>query len=640
MLLSEKDLNFIHSQLVILATPQKRESIAEWMSHSFRLPSGTSEPGLYDVKRAPYQKAILEAMSPQSEARQIVLCFGAQMGKTTCELGAMAYYIQSYPRPQGFAFSNDGELKFFVKSKFNPLLTANPNLKACLGFGSKDSGDTLDEKLYPGGFLKFVSANTEANMRSYSVAVMIADEIDTYPSNVGGNGSPITQLKKRTNTFAETAKMVFSSTPGNNYSEILQLMSESTYQKYMVKCPCCHEYLSFEMEHFGWDTNEAGKTVIDAWMACPHCGYLMHNRDKTELLKEENGAMWVATNADAPKENMGFFLPSFYAPEGWLSWKQIAQEHLDALNAKKEEKMLKLIAFYNTVLCRQYHEAGDTPEVKNLMQRGTDSIYKRGVAPNWVTGITTGADVQGNRVEVTVMGWGKRLRHIPIDHYIIVLEATEQITDVGASVWQKYKDEVVNGMWQREDGFILTSMANALDHSYQPRTIDHVYQMIQSEKLFPVHGEQKHNDLVPAFRHRAYKESIPSTWYNVAVNQIKSIIYSGLVKDPSNENVYNACEFPQGYADEFYEQLVSERLELDMKTKKEGWRKIRARNEVLDTFVYNYAMMYKLGLDGLTDEDWDAILYEQRLQLEKQKNNIQTQVFQQRRRRIISNGVV
>ena len=634
---------FITDTILTYLEPAKRQTIPEWMSENFRFPSDNSEPGLYNPKRAPYQIDVLTAMSPQSPARQINLCFGAQMGKTICECGAMSYYSDSYPRAQGFAFSNEGELKSFVKTKFDPIMRANPMIKAKFGQGSRSTGDTVTEKLYPGGFLKFLAANTEASMRSYSVAVMTADEIDTYPANVGGNGDPITQLTKRTNTFADTRKLIFSSTPANEYSLILRLMENSTYRKYFVPCPHCGQKFTFELEHFHYETSEGNMEVVDAWMECPHCGYLIHNRDKTWMLDPENGAEWLPTNADAPKDNEGFFLPSFYAPEGWLNWLQIAQEWHTARIQKDEAKRLNLlVAFYNTVLCRQYHELMDTPDVRVIMQRGADSLHKRGVAPEWVNVITTGGDVQANRIEVTVMGWGKRMRHMPIDHLILHIPPGEEMKDLDGTVWREYYEKVICGMWEREDGFVLRSVANGLDRSYESRTVDNVFRRYQAPTFHPVRGvsDPKGLSVVPARKQtRTSREDTPVIYYDVPVDQIKAVIYRDLTKKDS-DNVYSFEEFPDGYDEEFYDQLVSEHLILNPKTNLQMWEKIRDRNEILDTHVYNYAMAYIAGLDGLLDEDWDSLAEEQRQIVRTQSQGaVLQQARAQRRRRIISAGI-
>lgn len=635
---------FILNQMIAFLEPAKRQDICSWMAENFHFPSDTSEPGLFNPKRAPYQIGPLQAMSPQSPAREINLCFGAQTGKTISECGAMSYYADSYPRPQAFAFSNDGELKSFVKTKFNPIMTANPLIKAKFGQGARSTGDTLNEKLYPGGFLKFISANTEASMRSYSVAVMIADEIDTYPANVGGNGDPLVQLIKRTNTFAETRKVVFSSTPANDYSLILQRMELSTFRKYFVPCPTCGQKYTFELEHFHYDTNEAGLEVTDAWMECPHCHAIVHNRDKTWMLDPDNGAEWIKTNPDAPSDHEGFFLPTFYAPEGWLSWIQIAQEYHNAISQKDEAKRLNLlVAFYNTVLCRQYNEVMDTPDARVLMQKGADSMHKRGIAPNWVNVITTAGDVQKNRVEVEVMGWGKRMRHTPIDYYIFELPQGEEITDMDGTIWKEYFEKIINGAWEREDGYVLRSVANGLDRGYESRTIDNLYRRFQSNTFYPTRGVSDHKitSVVPLRKQtRASRDATPAVYYDVPVDQIKTVVYRDLVKEDT-EGIYSFFEFPDGYSDQFYDQLVSEHLIISQKTDLPQWEKIpgHERNEVLDCTVYNYAMSYLAGLDTLIDDDWDSLAAEQEAQTRRGSNAMAIQQARLNRRRTISSGL-
>ena len=104
--------------------------------------------------------------------------------------------------------------------------------------------------------------------------------------------------------------------------------------------------------------------------------------------------------------------------------------------------------------------------------------------------------------------------------------------------------------------------------------------------------------------------------------------------------MYSFEEFPDGYDEEFYDQLVSEHLILNPKTNLQMWEKIRDRNEILDTHVYNYAMAYIAGLDGLLDEDWDSLAEEQRQIVRTQSQGaVLQQARAQRRRRIISSGI-
>lgn len=82
---NHEDIQWLKNVASSYLSPPVNEDIPTWASHAFFLPSETSEPGLYNVNRAPYQYEILKAMSPKSHVREVVLSWGAQMGKTICE---------------------------------------------------------------------------------------------------------------------------------------------------------------------------------------------------------------------------------------------------------------------------------------------------------------------------------------------------------------------------------------------------------------------------------------------------------------------------------------------------------------------------------------------------------------------------
>ena len=240
------------------------------------------------------------------------------------------------------------------------------------------------------------------------------------------------------------------------------------------------------------------------------------------------------------------------------------------------------------------------------------------------------------------MGWGKRMRHIPIDHYILNLPPGEEIKDLDGTIWKEYYEKIIGGMWEREDGFVLRSVANGLDRSYESRTIDNVFRRYQAETFHPVRGvsDPKGLSVVPVRKQtRTNREDTPVVYYDVPVDQIKAVVYRDLVKK-QGDGVYSYVEFPDGYSEEFYDQLVSEHLILNPKTNLQQWEKIRDRNEILDTFVYNYAMAYITGLDSLLDEDWDSLAEQQREIARNMRNgDIVQQARAQRKRRVISGGI-
>lgn len=130
---NREDHEWIRLALAGAFEPREYMPIDEWVEKvDFMLPSNTAEPGRYDINRAPYQKMILHVMSPEDPARVIVLDFGSQMGKTTSEILGMSYYMRESPSPIGFGFSDDANLRNFVKAKFDPVLAANPEIRALL----------------------------------------------------------------------------------------------------------------------------------------------------------------------------------------------------------------------------------------------------------------------------------------------------------------------------------------------------------------------------------------------------------------------------------------------------------------------------------------------------------------------------
>lgn len=639
---------YIREGILAMLVPPRRLSVSEWAGETIRLPSDTAEPGFYNPDRAPYQREILDAAGPQSPTREITLVFGAQMGKTLTEMIVMAYYIKEVPMPQIFAFSDDGMIRRFVKTKFNPFLLSNPVINEQLGRGQKTKGDTLTEKQYAGGTLYFIPANVETKLRSSSAAIIIMDEEDTYDSNLQGNGDPVDLIKKRANTYHDRRKIMHSSTPLNGDSHILNNLDLSTHEMYYVPCPHCHASITLEWEYMKWETDASGKQVTKVWMECPECGKTIHNSDKTWMLDPANGAKWVATNPDAPPEQRGFFLPTLYAPVGWLGWQNIVQEYVNAMNSTIEQRDSRLVSFYNSVLCRQYKGSDiDPPKATELASRFMDSPYRRGVIPSWVGMLTTGSDVQKNRIETTVVGWGKRGRHLVIDHYFFDVPKGEEIEDPSCAVWDLYRTEILEGTWEREDGFLMKSLANAIDRSYQSTTVDTFYIRQDNPMLYPVVGVNRlrNGSVIP--NERQARKISGARYWETPVDVLKNVVYSDLkrtLEDKDEEApAYNRVEFPADLPMEYFEQLVAEKYEYDRKSKGFLWVKTRDRNEALDCMTYNYAMHYLTGMNTYSDQEWDRILAMQSDSLkrarEAKEHGTRMQTGDRRKKRVLSSGV-
>ena len=267
-----------------------------------------------------------------------------------------------------------------------------------------------------------------------------------------------------------------------------------------------------------------------------------------------------------------------------------------------------MTTFYNTVLAKPYVIGAGTLRWRILYEKSLCSEYKRGDVPSWVIFITTGSDVQGDRIETTVMGWGYRGRNIVIDHYIFPVPGDEDIGIVNCAAWRAYTDQIINGTWTRDDGLELQSIANGLDRSYKPDSVMAFYLSLSVEeraKLYPIRGYDRLQGFIPI--QKAYKKDGLSgaKYWDAPVSQLKHHVFDHLSFEDNEEGTKAfIASFPSDFDQEFYMQLFSEEW-VKIGTKYE-WKKIRDRNEILDCRVYAYAMYYLAGLGTLTDEDWQA----------------------------------
>lgn len=632
-----KSDDWLKSILISSFTPKKKKNIVEWMdSPGLMLPSNTAEPGKMDVNRTPYMFDILKKMSPDDPTKEVILVFGSQMAKTTTENAIMGYYMEEDPSPIAFAFSDDGNLKGYIKNKFDPLLAANPRMKSLLRSDGSGSADSMSSKIFPGGFIKFLSGKSESSMRSDSVRIVIADEVDGMGLTKGGDVRSL--LRKRTNTFKDRSKICMSSTPLND-GIIYTYLRESTYNKYYVPCPCCGQMITLSRDTLRWSLIEDTNTVSDAWMECPECKGVIRNEDKITMLPKGE---WRATNEKADPSIQGYYLPSYYAPVGWLNWKDCAKELIEAQNSTEDQREERLSTYTNTIDAMPYIKGGvDEQEWRAVFEKAKTSEYVRGNIPKWVKFLTTGADVQKNRFEISLYGWGKMGRSLAIDHWIIPIGDNE-IDDPMSPSWYTFVETVLKSDFIRSDGIHLQTIANAIDSSYETENINNWWRTLPNnlkDRMYIVRGRVNLEGLLPIRKDIKRKNGGDIFFWGVPVTDLKHNLFDHLKASiDAKEGLPFKMEFPSDYSVDYYQQLYSEQWTKESGKKKWEWVKIRDRNEILDCTVYNLAMFYHMGFGRWTAEQWDQFSEQQEMSALSMAN-MSLATPRKRGRRILSEGI-
>ena len=121
---------------------------------------------------------------------------------------------------------------------------------------SRDSGNTLLHKTFPGGHITITGANSPAGLAMRPVRVTIFDEVDRFPSSAGTEGDPVTLGRKRSKTFWNRKSFEISTPTVKGISRIAASYEMSDQRYFHVPCPECGTLHKLVVAQVTWDTYE------------------------------------------------------------------------------------------------------------------------------------------------------------------------------------------------------------------------------------------------------------------------------------------------------------------------------------------------------------------------------------------------
>lgn len=128
--------------------------------------------------------------------KKVVIMSAAQVGKTDAMvLNPIGYYVHYDPSPIMVIQPTIDMAEKFSKEKLSPMLRDTPVLADRINEKSRNSGNTIMQKIFPGGFITIAGANSPTGLRSHTIRILLADEIDAYPASAGKEGDPLYWLQ-------------------------------------------------------------------------------------------------------------------------------------------------------------------------------------------------------------------------------------------------------------------------------------------------------------------------------------------------------------------------------------------------------------------------------------------------------------
>jgi len=551
-------------------TPPPRLSVAEWADAERRLDSQSSaEPGRWYTSRAEYQRGIMDACSDPAVREVVVMC-GTQSGKSEAILNTIGYHMHHDPCPilvmqptldMAMAFSKDRVAAGLIKP--------TPALRGLVKDSkAKDANNTTLHKVFPGGALSLVGANSPSSLASRPIRIVLCDEVDRYPASAGEEGDPISLAKRRAATFWNR-KIIQVSTPTNRHASRIEASYEETdKRKYYVPCPHCDAEQTLKWSQVQWQDGNP-KT---ARYYCEECGTGWTEAERHQAVSR---GRWIAT---APFNGAaGFWFNALYSP--WVDLVDTVEEFL----ASRKDPM-RLKTFTNTILAETWEERGDQVDDYSISKRKED--YD-GV-PEEVVLLTAGVDVQDDRLEVEIVGWGAGEESWQIDYHIIYGDPS------APRLWAQL-DELLLKTYDHPTGEDMVIRATCVDSGgHHTRAVYNYAKTRAGHRVFAIKGVGGEGKPIIGRASRNNVGKVPL--YAVGVDTAKELHYSRLrIEEPGP----GYCHFQAKRDDEYFRQLTAEKMVTTYHKgyPKRAWVKTRTRNEALDVRVYAIAAFHILNVN-------------------------------------------
>lgn len=550
--------------------PPPKLTISQWAERNLYLSAEDSAfTGLYSCDKAPYQRGILDAIGDPS-IDSVACMLSAQVGKTLMLKATVGYYADQDPSTILLVQPTIEMAETFSKDRLAPMIRDSPALAGKIADSrSRDSGNTILHKQFPGGHITMVGANAPAGLASRPIRVALFDEVDRYPASAGTEGDPISLGIARTKTFWNR-RIVMVSTPGDaDTSRILKAWEASDQRRYWVPCPHCGEHQVLRWDQVTWPDDNPGAAVY----VCEHCDSPWNEADRKAAV---NRGEWRATHPERRKA--GFHLNELYSP-----FRRLSEIVDDYLAAKDTPELLK--AWTNTSLGEPWREEeGEKVDADAIMLRREPYADP----PAGVLVVTMTADVQDDRIELEHVGWGEGEESWGLGYRVIYGDPGRP------ELWDKVTQELAR-TFTRADGATLQVAACAIDSAGHYTREVYAWCQRHRGRAWPLVGRAGPRPLVQVSKQPMKQQGLKLLV--IGVDGAKESLLLSRVKIGKPGPGY--MHFPSEYPDQYFRGLTAEVRSVVYSQGRATYRwvprrvdgKVIRRNEPLDLRVYALALI-------------------------------------------------
>jgi phage terminase large subunit GpA-like protein len=429
--------------------PPARVSVAAYAAtHRYLTNEGGGFTGRWSHEQAPYLVAPMECLRSTLHLTTAIVGPG-QCGKTEVAMNWFLHSVGADPAPMLWYMQTDPGLEAFVKARINPMIDAHPVMRA--NQGTRPVDDSLHFKAFRGMTAEFLSA-IEQNMINKSAGRIVADEWDAYALARTGNVKALLDVRRQ--TFGRESMILGMShpdlatglDPARDWTRgIMSLYADSDRRTWWWRCPHCGA-------HSSPNPNADRVMVLDypeaapldeiqdaARLLCPvnGCEIEDHHRRAMNLTGQWIGAGQVMdeegriTGEMQARDIAGFWIVGVMSPFILGGIGALARS---IAKARREFEISGDFTNLKTVMVKQAGVPFVGPRRVGSLDATTiadraEPMLPIGHVPVGVRFLTAGVDVQSNRFEFLVRGWGVAGESWIIDHQRVAADPATSPAD-------------------------------------------------------------------------------------------------------------------------------------------------------------------------------------------------------------------
>ena len=592
--------------------------------HRYLPESVTSMPGYirYDVN--PYMREIIDCFDIDSPVREVNLMKGVQITYTTLLESGMLYFMGHVKTVPLMYMTADKELaKARIENNIIPMINQSGFshiIRSSDEGNTRKTGKTADHIQWAGGgYLVPFGAKNADKMRSYSIMVMLKDEIDAWPDTVGKDGDPDKLSDDRCSGYWERRKIFRGSTPLIlGQSKIHKQYLRGDQRQYFVLCKSCGfpQVLRWEtvdkttgvIGGFMWDMEDNSLILESVRYCCQNCGHAHYEHDKERLFSEDFGAHWEPTAKPVEPFVRSYHLPALYSPIGMQPWYKCVSNYLEGFDPveRKVKDITKFQVFYNNILAKPFEIMGSKIRFTQVSSHRR-AVYTLGNIPNHyavqysgssILFLTCLVDVQKKFLSVGIFGWCKESISYLIDYWNFDGEDCSELSD---PVWQRLRELIEEKTYTADDGKKYNITITFVDAGYANDTVT-TFCADYTSGVYPILGRDRPSKNQSIKEFAEFTTQSGTIGYRILVDHYKDrlapVLRREWVEESGQQKTYH-FNAPVDTTDKQLKELTveSRREKVDPAGAVSyfWYRPGNARNELWDLINYGHAAVEVLA---------------------------------------------